>query len=67
MLEAGYDVSPKDLTAFREMIGFSELSDEELELVAGGMGTGTVAGVGAAVSASTVLSAAAAAVAAATV
>lgn len=45
VLEAGYDVEPSDLPAFKEMSGFSELTDEELEWVAGG-GTGTEVGVG---------------------
>lgn len=38
--EAGYEVSPSDLPALRELAGLGELSDEELELVTGG-GLGT--------------------------
>lgn len=49
--EAGYDVGPNDLPAFREMVQFGELSDDDLELVAGGMGNGTVAGIDAGISA----------------
>jgi predicted ribosomally synthesized peptide with nif11-like leader len=42
---AGYDVSPDDLQVIRNLAGVSELSDEDLEKVAGGTGTNT--GVGA--------------------
>lgn len=63
--EAGYDVGPNDLPAFREMVQFGELSDDDLELVAGGMGNGTVAGIGAGVSAGVGVGIASAAAAAA--
>jgi predicted ribosomally synthesized peptide with nif11-like leader len=39
--EAGYDVSRDDLSTFRKLAGMSELSDEDLEKVAGGMGDTT--------------------------
>jgi predicted ribosomally synthesized peptide with nif11-like leader len=34
--EAGYDVSPEDLPTIRNLVGVRELSDEDLEKVAGG-------------------------------
>jgi predicted ribosomally synthesized peptide with nif11-like leader len=37
--EAGYDVSRDDLVTVRNLAGVSELSDEDLEKVAGGMST----------------------------
>jgi predicted ribosomally synthesized peptide with nif11-like leader len=37
--EAGYDVSRDDLATVRNLAGVSELSDEDLEKVAGGMST----------------------------
>jgi predicted ribosomally synthesized peptide with nif11-like leader len=37
--EAGYDVSRHDLATVRNLAGVSELSDEDLEKVAGGMST----------------------------
>jgi predicted ribosomally synthesized peptide with nif11-like leader len=43
--EAGYDVSPDDMPIVRNLAGATELSDEDLEKVAGGVGdvTATVA------------------------
>lgn len=46
VVEAGYDVDPSDLPMLRELAGLGELSDEELEQVAGG-GLGTIAGISA--------------------
>jgi predicted ribosomally synthesized peptide with nif11-like leader len=43
--EAGYDVSLDDLPAIRNLVGVRELSDEDLEKVAGG-GATTVDAVG---------------------
>jgi predicted ribosomally synthesized peptide with nif11-like leader len=43
--EAGYDVSRDDVSTVRNLAGVSELSDEDLEKVAGGSGSGTAAGV----------------------
>jgi predicted ribosomally synthesized peptide with nif11-like leader len=37
--EAGYDVSRDDLSTIRSLAGVSELSDEDLEKVAGGSGS----------------------------
>jgi predicted ribosomally synthesized peptide with nif11-like leader len=42
--EAGFDVSPEDLPSLRDLAGVEELSDEDLEKVAGGTGTNTGAG-----------------------
>src|SRR5258706_12027213 len=33
---AGYDMSPDDFPAFKDALGVSEISDEDLEKVAGG-------------------------------
>lgn len=41
--EAGFDVSTEDIGAIRSTLGIEELSDEELERVAGGMSTTTAA------------------------
>jgi predicted ribosomally synthesized peptide with nif11-like leader len=41
--EEGFDVSADDLGAIRRTLGVEELSDEELERVAGGMSTTTAA------------------------
>lgn len=49
VLEAGYDVDSGDVPVFKEMVGFDELSDEDLEVVAAAMGPGTAAGIGAGV------------------
>jgi predicted ribosomally synthesized peptide with nif11-like leader len=48
--DAGYDVSRDDLNTIRKLAGVSELSDEDLGKVAGGMGdtTGQIIYVGAA-------------------
>jgi predicted ribosomally synthesized peptide with nif11-like leader len=35
--EAGYDLSSEDLSTIRSLAGMSELSDEDLERVAGGV------------------------------
>jgi predicted ribosomally synthesized peptide with nif11-like leader len=43
--EAGYEVTPDDLSVIRNLAGVSELSDEDLEKVAGGVGTDTQVGV----------------------
>jgi predicted ribosomally synthesized peptide with nif11-like leader len=37
LTEAGYDVTPDDLVTIKELLGISELSDEDLESVAAGM------------------------------
>ena len=52
--EAGYDVSRDDLSTVRNLAGVSELSDEDLENVAGGM-SHTSAGIGLGVSLTGVL------------
>jgi predicted ribosomally synthesized peptide with nif11-like leader len=47
--EAGYDVGRDDLSTVRKLAGMSEISDEDLEKVAGGMGDitgGILTGVG---------------------
>jgi predicted ribosomally synthesized peptide with nif11-like leader len=44
--EAGYDVTRDDLSTIRNLAGVSELSDEDLEKVAGGTGTATGLDVG---------------------
>ena len=36
--EAGYDVGAEDVPAIKAALGFSEISDEDLERVAGGTG-----------------------------
>jgi predicted ribosomally synthesized peptide with nif11-like leader len=41
--EAGYDVSPDDVPAIRAALGLDEISDEDLERVAGGTGMGSSA------------------------
>jgi predicted ribosomally synthesized peptide with nif11-like leader len=41
--EAGYDVSRDDLPTVRRLTGMNELSDEDLEKVAGGSDVTTVA------------------------
>jgi predicted ribosomally synthesized peptide with nif11-like leader len=38
---AGYDVEPGDLVTLRSLAGLTEISDEDLEKVAGGSGTAT--------------------------
>jgi predicted ribosomally synthesized peptide with nif11-like leader len=63
--EAGIDVEPSDVSALRTMTGATELSDEDLEKVAGGgsatnvsvgasIGTAISVGVGAALAAAAV-------------
>jgi predicted ribosomally synthesized peptide with nif11-like leader len=42
--EAGYDVNRDDLSTIRKLAGMTELSDEDLEKVAGGMSS-TTAGI----------------------
>ena len=39
---AGFDLSPDDVEAVKSALGISELSDDDLEKVAGGIGTTTV-------------------------
>jgi predicted ribosomally synthesized peptide with nif11-like leader len=39
--DAGLDVAPSGLPTLRSLAGLQELSDEDLEKVAGGAGTGT--------------------------
>jgi predicted ribosomally synthesized peptide with nif11-like leader len=39
--EAGYDVNRDDLSTVRNLAGVNDLSDEDLEKVAGGMGDTT--------------------------
>jgi predicted ribosomally synthesized peptide with nif11-like leader len=34
--EAGYDITPDDLVTIKQLVGISELSDEDLESVAAG-------------------------------
>jgi predicted ribosomally synthesized peptide with nif11-like leader len=46
--EAGYDVSRDDLSTIRRLAGVSELSDEDLEKVAGGGNTTVVVTISAA-------------------
>lgn len=41
---AGYEVEPGDLGALRSLAGISEISDEDLEKVAGGGGATTAVG-----------------------
>jgi predicted ribosomally synthesized peptide with nif11-like leader len=38
---AGYDIGPGDLGTLRSLAGATEISDEDLEKVAGGSGTAT--------------------------
>ena len=40
--EAGYDLGAGDMPAIKAALGIEELSDEDLEKVAGGVGTTTV-------------------------
>jgi predicted ribosomally synthesized peptide with nif11-like leader len=48
--EAGYDVSTDDLSTVRNLAGVSDLSDEDLEKVAGGVSTtDTVIAIGSAI------------------
>jgi predicted ribosomally synthesized peptide with nif11-like leader len=61
---AGYNVDQDDVSTLRSLSGGTELSDEDLEKVAGGVGSGTLFGTGVAGSAVS-LTAAAAALAAA--
>lgn len=50
VLETGYDVGPDDLLVFKKMVGFEELSDEDLNrLAAGGLGTNIGAGIAGAI------------------
>jgi predicted ribosomally synthesized peptide with nif11-like leader len=44
--EAGYEVTRDDVSVMRNLAGVSELSDEDLEKVAGGSGTITGIAVG---------------------
>jgi predicted ribosomally synthesized peptide with nif11-like leader len=39
VIEAGYDVSRDDLSTIRNLAGVGEISDEDLEKVAGGSGS----------------------------
>ncbi len=41
VLDAGFDVQASDLPTLRSLTGIQELSDEDLEKVAGGIGTAT--------------------------
>jgi predicted ribosomally synthesized peptide with nif11-like leader len=59
--DAGFDIGRGDLPALRAQAGLQELSDEDLERVAGGSGPGT--DVGTAVAFSATVAAAAAALA----
>lgn len=61
--EAGFDVEPDDLDTLRSVAGLSELSDEDLERVAGGNSATNVAEIGG-VAAGPAVAATAAAVAA---
>ncbi len=62
--DAGFDVQASDLPAIRSLAGIQELSDDDLEKVAGGIGGATSVSVGASVGASVGVPAAAAAAAA---
>ncbi|MDA8354977.1 MAG: Nif11-like leader peptide family RiPP precursor [Actinomycetota bacterium] len=42
---AGYDLSAEDMPAIKSALGIEELSDEDLEKVAGGAGTSTAVGI----------------------
>ncbi len=61
--DAGYDLSASDLSAIKTALNVEELSDEDLEKVAGGIGA-TTAGAATATAAATVSAAVSAAVAA---
>jgi len=65
--DAGYDLSASDLSAIKTALSVEELSDEDLEKVAGGIGATTTATAGAAVATATATVTAAVAVAAAMV
>jgi predicted ribosomally synthesized peptide with nif11-like leader len=45
--EAGYDVTPDDLPTIKSLAGMTELSDEDLEKVAGGGNTTAASIIGA--------------------
>jgi predicted ribosomally synthesized peptide with nif11-like leader len=53
--DAGFDVGRSDLPALRAQAGLQDMSDEDLERVAGGTGTGTAIGYGVAVAAALVI------------
>ncbi len=59
--DAGYDLSASDLSAIKTALSVEELSDEDLEKVAGGIGATTTATAGAAVATATATVTAAAA------
>ena len=59
--DAGYDLSASDLSAIKTALNVEELSDEDLEKVAGGIGATTTATAGAAVATATATVTAAAA------
>jgi predicted ribosomally synthesized peptide with nif11-like leader len=61
VVAAGLDVEPGDLSTLRSLAGMHEISDEDLEKVAGG--SGTVTGVGVSVIAGAGAAAAAAVIA----
>ncbi len=44
--DAGYDLSASDLSAIKTALSVEELSDEDLEKVAGGIGATTTAAIG---------------------
>jgi predicted ribosomally synthesized peptide with nif11-like leader len=60
--EAGYDVSTDDLPTIRNLAGATELSDEDLEKVAGGIGDGTAGGIAGGGAVVTIVAASAAAI-----
>ncbi len=65
--DAGYDLSASDLSAIKTALSVEELSDEDLEKVAGGIGATTTATAGAAVATAAATVTAAVAVAAAAI
>ena len=65
--DAGYDLSASDLSAIKTALNVEELSDEDLEKVAGGIGATTASATATAATAAVTIATATAAVAAAMV